>query len=321
MSSQLSAANIHCPVLPNEVMHFLNPKPTGYYLDATLGLGGHAERLLKLEPQANLIGLDRDSQALEYAKERLAPYQERIFLFHQNYAYFDRALDQLGIKALNGALIDLGVSSLQLDFAQRGFSFLNSAKLDMRMDQNADIPSAYDLVNTASFDWLKTTLARGEEPWAERIAKAIVAARQIKPIATTKELADIVISCYPKAWLKKSRHHPATKTFQAIRLAVNNELGFLHDFLIKILDWLAPGARLIVLTFHSLEDRLVKHFMQDEAKDCLCPPYVDHCVCNHVAKIKILTKKPVIATDAELSINPRAASAKLRCAEKVIVSN
>ena len=317
MSLVVDVAKIHCPVLLEPTVTFLNLKESGYYLDATLGLGGHAEAVLKTYPLIKLIGLDRDGQALEYARARLEPYKERVFFFHQNYANFPLVLDEMKVNGLNGALIDLGVSSLQLDFSERGFSFLSDAPLDMRMDQTADIQTAYDLVNFKSQDWLKGILAHGEEVFASKIAQAICEERRVKPIETTKELANIVINCYPKSWLKKSRHHPATKTFQALRLAVNDELGFLKDFLNNILDWLLPSARLVVLTFHSLEDRLVKHFMQDNAKGCICPPYVDKCTCNHKPRLSILTKKPIIATKQELELNPRASSAKLRCAEKV----
>ena len=318
MTNSSDAAKIHCPVLLAEVVSFLNLGGPGYYLDGTVGLGGHAESLLQTNPCAQLIGLDRDGQALEYASARLAPYKDRLNLAKENYAEFPKVLTELGIQALDGALIDLGVSSLQLDFAERGFSFLSSAKLDMRMDQSADIPTAYDLVNTQSFDWLKKTLSFGEEVLAERIAKNIVAARQLAPITTTKELADLVCRSYPKHWLKTSRHHPATKTFQALRLAVNHELDYLAAFLEQILRWLKPKGRLVVLTFHSLEDRVVKHFMQERARGCICPPYVDKCVCGHRPEVKILTKKPLTAKDAELKINPRAASAKLRCLEKLL---
>ena len=312
------APTLHQSVLKKEVLTYLAPHGPGYYLDGTLGLGGHGQSVLEADPCLELIGLDRDSHALSYATPRLKPFGSRVHIVQANYADFSKVLTELGVGELQGALLDLGVSSLQLDDAARGFSFLSTAQLDMRMDQSTTKETAYDLVNGASEAQLRDILQRfGEEPKAASIAKAIILARQKHPICTTSELAQLVIQAYPKAWLKKSRHHPATRTFQALRMVVNDELGALKRFLEQILSWLVVGGRLVILSFHSLEDRLVKQFMQQKAKGCVCPPYVLECKCGHKSEVRILTKKPVQASAAELAVNSRASSAKLRCCEKL----
>lgn len=307
---------IHKSVLKTEVLSFLAPKNAERYLDGTLGLGGHAEAILQMA-NCELVGLDRDQTALELARLRLAFAGERVHVVKANYKDFAAVLDALHWSCLDGALLDLGVSSMQLDVTERGFSFQSNGQLDMRMDQS-EPQSAYELVNNASYETLREIIASlGEEPQASKIAAAICQERLLKPLTTTKELADLVVKAYPRAWVKKSRNHPATRTFQALRLAVNQELEALDQFLSTILAKLNTHGRLVILSFHSLEDRKVKQFMQEKAKGCICPPYSRECRCQHKPEIKILTKKPIQASAEELLHNPRARSAKLRCCVKI----
>ncbi|MBR3663060.1 MAG: 16S rRNA (cytosine(1402)-N(4))-methyltransferase RsmH [Desulfovibrio sp.] len=313
----MEMADQHIPVLLDEVLAFLEPERGGRYLDGTVGLAGHASAILK-RGASELLGLDRDEQALSLAAQRLAPFGERVHLAHGLYADFPTYLASLGWERVQGVLIDIGVSSMQIDSAGRGFSFLHDGPLDMRMDGQSG-PSAADLVNSASFVSLRDILARfGEEPNAARIARAIVEKRNERPIVTTKELAELVERSYPKKWRETARHHPATRTFQALRMAVNDELGQLERFLETVLAYLEPDGRLCVITFHSLEDRLVKKTMQRWSRGCLCPPYVDHCVCGHRPEVRILSKKPVQAQASELLRNSRARSAKLRAVARLI---
>ena len=308
----------HVPVLLEEVLAALAPVAGGRYLDGTVGLGGHAAAILETAPESRLCGLDRDAEALALARERLSPFGERVRLFHRRYSEFAGALEELGWERVNGALIDIGVSSLQLDEAQRGFSFLGDGPLDMRMDAASGERSAWHWVNRESFARLKECIATlGEEPQAGRIARAIVDARQKTPIDTTGELAALVEQAYPPAWRAKARRHPATRTFQALRMAVNDELGELERFLDGILAWLPLGGRLAVITFHSLEDRMVKHAMRHWAEGCRCPRHVPVCRCGHVPEVRLLAKKPIVASAAEVAANPRASSAKLRAVEKI----
>lgn len=313
----------HVPVLPEEVLTYLAPKQGGRYLDGTLGLGGHTGRILEAAPGSVVLGLDRDAAALAVAGERLRRFGDRVVMRHSRFSDFARHLDALGWDALDGALLDIGVSSLQLDMPERGFSFLHDGPLDMRMDATGGetghaAPPASALVNKGSFEVLKEIIAKaGEEPQAGRIARAIVEARARKAIETTGELAAIVERAYPAKWRATARNHPATRTFQALRTAVNNEFGELSGFLEAIVPRLAIGARLVVISFHSLEDRIVKHFFRDEAQGCRCPRHVPVCVCNHKPTLAVVTKKPVTASEAELAANPRASSAKLRAAERV----
>ncbi|CAK7073696.1 MAG: Ribosomal RNA small subunit methyltransferase H [Desulfovibrio sp.] len=313
----------HIPVLPEEVLEYLAPKKGGLYLDGTVGLGGHTSRILEAAPTCRVLGLDRDESALALAAERLKPFGDRVVLRH---AWFSNALERLnetGWEYIDGALVDIGVSSLQIDTPERGFSFMHDGPLDMRMDLTGGdachvVPPASKLVNTAPVEVLKDIIKNfGEEPQAGRIARAIVDARAKKNIETTAELAAIVDQAYPAKWRATARNHPATRTFQALRTAVNCELDELRLFLERIVPRLKPGGRLVVISFHSLEDRIVKHFMRDEATGCKCPRHVPVCICNHVAALKILTKKPVTASDAELRENVRSSSAKLRAAEKI----
>ncbi len=308
----------HVPVLPLETLAALAPRAGGRYLDGTLGMGGHASAVLASAPDIELCGLDRDEDALELAKQRLAPFGARTHLFHCRYSDFTDALGQLGWSKVDGALLDIGVSSLQLDEAGRGFSFYGDGPLDMRMDQSSGQPSAWHWVNRESFDKLKDCIATlGEEPQAGRIARAIVDARQKDAINTTAQLATLVEKAYPAAWRAKARRHPATRTFQALRMAVNDELGELQRFLDQILAYLPVGGRLAVITFHSLEDRMVKQAMRHWAEGCRCARHIPRCVCGHQPEVRILHKKPVQAGPDELAVNPRASSAKLRAVEKI----
>ncbi len=321
----------HVSVLLREVLEALVTHPGGRYLDGTLGLAGHSSALLeKAGETAELCGLDRDPQALARAEERLAPYGKRCHLFALEYASFEEALDTLGWNQVDGALLDLGVSSLQLDVAERGFSLHEDGPLDMRMDMGEALmngrrrealphtESARTFVNRADFPTLKRVIEEyGEDPQAGRIARAIVDARATSPIETTRQLAEIVWHAYPPKWRATARNHPATRTFQAIRMVVNDELGQLEHFLDRILSRLAPGGRLAIISFHSLEDRIVKQRFKLWSSDCICPPHLPRCVCGHRAEVRVLTRKPILPSQEELTLNPRSGSAKLRVAEKL----
>ena len=308
----------HVPVLPVETLAALDPRAGGRYLDGTLGMGGHASAVLSSASDIELCGLDRDEDALNFARHRLAPFGPRAHLFHCRYSDFADALGELGWSKVDGALLDIGVSSFQLDEAGRGFSFYGDGPLDMRMDQSSGQPSAWHWVNRESFYRLKDCIATlGEEPQAGRIARTIVDARQKDPIDTTAQLAALVERAYPAAWRAKARRHPATRTFQALRMAVNDELGELQRFLDQILAYLPIGGRLAVITFHSLEDRMVKQAMRHWAEGCRCARHIPRCVCGHQPEVRILHKKPVQAGPDELAVNPRSSSAKLRAVEKI----
>ena len=319
-----NAADLHIPVLMKETLAALQPvldagrdRPVRI-LDGTLGMAGHSSAMLQAAPQAELCALDRDEEALELARRRLEPFGGRVHTYHCRYSQFEEALDDLGWDKVDAVLLDIGVSSLQLDEAERGFSFYGDGPLDMRMDQHSGAPSAWHWVNRENFDRLKECIATlGEEPQAGRIARAIVDARQKSPIDTTAQLAALVEKAYPPAWRAKARRHPATRTFQALRMAVNDELGELRRFLDAILGRLSLGGRLAVISFHSLEDRMVKQAMRYWAEGCRCPRHVPVCVCHHVPEVRILCKKPVQAEEDELALNPRASSAKLRAVEKI----
>lgn len=312
------ASTRHVPVLPAETLEALGPRAGGRYLDGTLGMGGHAAAVLSAAPGSELCGLDRDEQALDLARARLAPFGGRAHFFHCRYSRFAEALKELQWDKVDGALLDIGVSSLQLDENGRGFSFYGDGPLDMRMDQHSGELSAWHWINRESFARLKECIATlGEEPQAGRIARVIVEARQKAPIDSTAELAALVEKAYPPAWRAKARRHPATRTFQALRMAVNDELGELRRFLDQILAWLPVGGRLAVITFHSLEDRMVKQAMRHWAEGCRCPRHVPVCVCRHQPEVRILHKKPLQAGPEELAVNPRAGSAKLRAVEKI----
>ena len=309
----------HVPVLLHEVLEALDPKPGGRYLDGTLGLGGHARAVLERAGEgAQLAGLDRDGEALELARERLAPFEDKVSLAQNSYSRFMDVMDELGWDALDGVLLDLGVSSLQLDGADRGFSFLHDGPLDMRMGTAFGAAPASSLVNKGSFERIKWVIARyGEEPLAGRIARAIVEARRGAPIETTGRLAAIVEQAYPAKMRAKARNHPATRTFQALRMEVNQELAELEAFLGEIPDRMRPGGRIVIISFHSLEDRIVKRAFRAEAKGCVCPPRQPICTCGRVPRLEILTKKPVTPGETEMEANPRARSAKMRAARRL----
>lgn len=315
----MDAYSEHIPVMIDEVMHWLEPKPGGYYMDATLGLGGHAARLMELTGgQAHLLGLDRDMQALRKAGERLARYGENVHLAHTSFQNFSGALRELGWGLLDGVVADLGVSSLQLDSPERGFSFLHDGPLDMRMDPGSGGEPASNIVNGASFERLRQLLwDYGEEPMAGRIARAIVETREKAPIETTLELARIVAAAYPAKRRALARNHPATKTFQALRLEVNQELKEVENFLARIVDHLRPGARICVISFHSLEDRIVKRAFRTENTGCLCPREYPVCTCGHEKRLRLPFRKPLLPGQEEMQANSRSRSAKLRVAERI----
>ena len=307
----------HKSVLLQECIDALNIRPDGIYLDGTLGGAGHSSQIARrLTEGGRLIGVDRDRTALAAAKERLAPYADRVTLVHSNFAEIDAILDSLGIPAVDGMLFDLGVSSPQLDDASRGFSYMADAPLDMRMDKD-DALTAGEVVNT----WPQGELRRilydyGEERYAPQIAAAICRAREKAPVETTLELVDIIRSAMPAQALRE-KQHPAKRSFQAIRIAVNDELGAVSRMMQAAVGRLNPGGRLAVITFHSLEDRIVKSEMQQAARGCTCPPEFPVCVCGKKPLVKLVTRKPIVSGAAELEENPRARSAKLRVAEKL----
>ncbi len=308
----------HVSVLLHEVLHWLAPRPGGTYLDGTLGLAGHSAALLEqLDGNARLLGLDRDPQALAAASQRLSVFRYAAVCRQARYSEFSEILAELGWQGLDGALLDLGVSSLQLDTPERGFSFLADGPLDMRMGAGGPDAPATRLVNKAGVEELQRIIATyGEEPQAGRIARAIVQARALAPIETTGQLAALVERTYPAAWRATARNHPATRTFQALRMAVNSELEELETFLRLIPQALKPGGRVAIISFHSLEDRIVKHAFRHESLACTCPREVPQCVCGG-PRLRVLTKKPVRPTEQEMAANSRARSAKLRVAERL----
>ena len=307
----------HLSVLPEEVIQFLNPRPGGIYVDGTLGGAGHARLILeRCTPGGMLIGIDQDREALQAAGQRLADFGTAARLVHGNFGELEQHLDRLGNPALDGFILDLGVSSHQLDSAGRGFSFQQDAPLDMRMDTSCG-ETAADLLNDLPEPELERIIRDyGEERWAKRIAAFIVRARQEAPLATTLQLVDIIKGAVPKAkW--DERIHPATRTFQAVRIAVNRELESLEKGLRAALDRLKPGGRGVVISFHSLEDRIVKHIFREYATGCTCPRNFPVCACNNKPRVRVLTGRPVTATGQEIDVNPRSRSAKLRAIEKL----
>ena len=306
----------HVSVLLDECLEGLNIKPDGTYVDGTLGGAGHSSQIVKRLTTGHHIGIDRDPVALKAAGERLAPFGDKVTLVHSNFCEIKQVLEDLKIEGVDGILLDLGVSSPQLDDGSRGFSYMADAPLDMRMNSE-DTLSAYDVVNTWSQDELKRILYDyGEERYAPRIAAAICARRAEKPIETTLELVDVIRSAMPAQALRE-KQHPAKRSFQAIRIAVNDELGSVEKVMRDAIPCLNKGGRLAVITFHSLEDRIVKNAMADAAKGCTCPPNFPVCVCGKKPKVKLITRKPIVSGDEELERNPRARSAKLRICEKL----
>ena len=306
----------HVSVLLEECIDGLNIKPDGIYVDGTLGGAGHSSRIAACLTTGRLIGIDRDPVALKAAGERLEPWKDRVTLVHSNFSEIASVLQELGIDGVDGILLDLGVSSPQLDETSRGFSYMADAPLDMRMN-GQDLLTARDVVNTWEQSRLKKILYDyGEERYAPQIAAAICRRREEKPIETTLELVDIIRSAMPASALRE-KQHPAKRSFQAIRIAVNDELGAVEKVMTDAVECLNPGGRLAIITFHSLEDRIVKVGMADAAKGCTCPPNFPVCVCGKKPKVKLISRKPIVSGDEELERNPRARSAKLRICEKL----
>lgn len=307
----------HISILLSECLDSLNIRPDGIYVDATLGGAGHSLHIAqRLTAGGRLIALDRDDMALENAKDRLADVMDRVTLVKSDFRNLDTALASCGVDQVDGVLFDLGVSSPQLDIAERGFSYMQDARLDMRMDQQQQL-SAYEVVN----QWDRAELRRilqeyGEERYAPQIAAAIDRARQQQPIETTVQLADIIRSAMPPA-ARREKQHPAKRSFQAIRIAVNDELGAVREAMEKAIDCLNPGGRLAVITFHSLEDRIVKAAFQQAAQGCTCPKDFPVCICGKKPKVRLTPRKPILPDEREIEENPRARSAKLRVCEKI----
>jgi 16S rRNA (cytosine1402-N4)-methyltransferase len=306
----------HVPVLLHETLDALAIKPGGTYVDCTLGGAGHAAEIAKrLGPEGRLIGLDQDQRALRAAQERLAPYDDKITLVKTNFEAIGSVIRNLALAPVDGILMDIGVSSHQLDEAERGFSFHQDAPLDMRMDRDHPT-SAATILN----EWTEAEIARiiwqyGEERWSKRIAQFIARAREEKPLQTTDDLVNVIKAAIP-ASARREGGHPARRTFQAIRIAVNDELGVLQRGLEGALEVLGPGGRLAVITFHSLEDRIVKQTFANWVNPCTCPPSLPVCACGKAPKAQHVTRKPITASEAELEVNPRSRSAKLRAAAK-----
>ena len=312
----MSMEYTHKPVLLRECLEGLNIRPGGIYVDGTLGRAGHSREIAKRLTTGRLIAIDRDQAALDAAPARLEGLMDRVTLVRGNFGDLTNILAALGVDGVDGMLFDLGVSSPQLDDASRGFSYLQDAALDMRMDQSAPL-TARDVVNGWSQEELKRILWQyGEERYSGPIAAAIVRAREQAPIETTGQLAELIRSAMP-AKARREKQHPAKRSFQAVRIAVNDELGEVERLLDSALDALNPGGRLAVISFHSLEDRLVKTAYGEWAKGCTCPPDFPVCVCGKSPKVKLIGKRPIVADDKELAENPRARSAKLRLAEKL----
>lgn len=307
----------HAPVMPEEMLEGLGCAPGGIYVDGTLGGGGHALEILKaISPNGRLIGIDRDDEALKAASKTLEPFGNRVTLVKENYRDIKKVLKDLGIDKVDGILLDLGVSSYQLDSPERGFSFRFEARLDMRMDTSQGI-TAFDIVNTYGADELEKIFKDyGEERDARRIARAIDRARSTRPVETTGDLVRIILATIPKRFQPR-QIHPATRVFQALRIAVNDELGSLEQGLRDGVDVLGSGGRMVVISFHSLEDRIVKTTFRELSTGCVCPPRVAVCVCGKKPVVRLVKRGAIKPSEEEMKKNPRARSAKLRTAEKI----
>jgi 16S rRNA (cytosine1402-N4)-methyltransferase len=308
----MSDFSTHHPVLYNEIIHALQPRKSGFYVDCTVGVGGHARGILDASnPEGCLLGLDVDPQALVIARKNLAPFGKRVILIQASYTTLHEQLLQLGWGLVDGILLDLGVSSIQLDNPERGFSFRMEGPLDMRFDPNNPI-NAFDLVNELpEADLAKILHEYGEERQSRQIARAI---RKARPVHNTIELEKIIIDA---SRYSQGRIHPATRTFQALRIAVNQELDALRSVLPQAVGFLKPGGRLAVISFHSLEDRIVKQFFRRESRDCVCPPQIPVCNCDHQAVLKEINRRPIRPSESEIEVNPRSRSARLRVVEKI----
>ncbi|GAA0091542.1 MULTISPECIES: 16S rRNA (cytosine(1402)-N(4))-methyltransferase RsmH [Paraclostridium] len=307
----------HVSVLLDECIDNLNIKPDGVYVDCTMGGAGHSKEIVKrLSKDGLFIGFDQDINAINTAKERLSEYSDRVKFVHSNFQNLKNELEKIGVYKVDGVLADLGVSSHQLDEADRGFSYMQDAPLDMRMDIRCSF-SAYDVVNTYSEAELSKIIKDyGEDNWAKRIAKFIVEGRKEKNIETTGELVEIIKKAIPKK-ARIDGPHPAKRTFQAIRIEVNNELGVITEMIDDAASIMNEDGRICIITFHSLEDRIVKNAFRDLATDCICPPHIPICQCDKEALVKVITRKPILPTDKEIEENPRSRSAKLRVAERI----
>ncbi|WP_278683803.1 16S rRNA (cytosine(1402)-N(4))-methyltransferase RsmH [Paraclostridium bifermentans] len=307
----------HVSVLLDECIDNLNIKPDGVYVDCTMGGAGHSKEIVKrLSKDGLFIGFDQDINAINTAKERLSEYSDRVKFVHSNFQNLKNELEKIGVYKVDGVLADLGVSSHQLDEADRGFSYMKDAPLDMRMDIRCSF-SAYDVVNTYSEAELSKIIKDyGEDNWDKRIAKFIVEGRKEKNIETTGELVEIIKKAIPKK-ARIDGPHPAKRTFQAIRIEVNNELGVITEMIDDAASIMNEGGRICIITFHSLEDRIVKNAFRDLATDCICPPHIPICQCDKEALVKVITRKPILPTDKEIEENPRSRSAKLRVAERI----
>jgi len=308
---------VHQPVLYQDIIHALQPRSEGKYVDGTVGAGGHAIGILEASsPKGQLLGLDVDPQAVEIARERLAPFGGRAAIVQASYTTLTEQLAKQGWAAVDGIVLDLGMSSMQLDNPERGFSFREDAPLDMRFDPTqSDSPNAAVLVNSLPEGELADLIYRyGEERHSRQVARAIVNAR---PIHTTGQLAKVIASAVRGRDQRRAAIHPATRTFQALRIAVNSELEAIAAVLPQAVQALAPDGRLAVIAFHSLEDRIVKEYFHRESRDCVCPPYQPVCACGHKASIREITRKPIRSSVEESQVNPRARSARLRVAEKI----
>lgn len=306
----------HYSVLLNECIEALNIRPDGVYVDGTLGMGGHSEQIAKRLTDGRLIAIDRDERAISRAGERLAPYADRITYVHGNFSQLAEILDRQGIDRVDGMLFDLGVSSPQLDETERGFSYMADAPLDMRMDESESL-TAWFIVNKWPEEKLRRILYDfGEERYSPRIASAIVERRKNASIDTTLQLVEVIKSAMPAAALRE-KQHPAKRSFQAIRIAVNNELESISELMSVAADHLAPGGRLAVISFHSLEDRIIKNAIASRERGCTCPRDFPVCTCGFVQSLKSVSRKPILPSESELEENPRSRSAKLRVAERV----
>lgn len=306
----------HVSVLLEEVLKGLNIKEDGIYVDGTLGGAGHSLEIVKRLKTGKLIGIDQDTNALDKSREVLKEHLDKVILVHDNYVNIKSVLEDLNIEKVDGILLDLGVSSHQLDTEERGFSHNKDAPLDMRMDSSKNF-SAWNVVNEYSEDEITRILYEyGEEKWAKRISQFIIQERNVKPIDTTFELVSVIKKAIPKK-VRMEGHHPAKKTFQAIRIEVNGELDVLKAAIKDMVEVLNPNGRLAIITFHSLEDRIVKEEFKELFKDCICPPEMPQCICDKRREINILTRKPIVPSKRELENNPRSRSSKLRVAEKI----
>ena len=294
----------------------MNIVPSGIYVDGTLGGAGHSLEIVKRLDSGKLIAFDQDIEAIKNAKIKLKSYEDKVILIHDNFRNIKKSLEDIDIFRINGLLLDLGVSSYQLDSPERGFSYRYDAPLDMRMNQSSQISAKY-IVNTYSEEDLKRIIRDyGAEKWASRIAQFIVEERMKKPIDTTGELVQIIKAAIPKK-AREEDQHPAKRTFQAIRIETNHELDVIYDVLESAVELLLPGGVISVITFHSLEDRIVKNFFRDESTGCICPPEIPVCVCNHQARLRLAHRKPLVPSEEELRENPRSRSAKVRGAIKL----